>query len=419
LLPLVVLTVLLLVAAVGYALVIAGSVLPPSSESGDIAFVHATYGWSSGPTVGVTVADRRIYAVEADGGRPTLLAEVPGIEVQLFEGRLARRHGESGPAIQVSPDGQRIAFRVFNESAGLYVMNRDGTDLARLVELPGDAGTDGFALNSNYEEMAAGLAWSPDGARIAFSYPFYSMSAPVYVIDIDTGELRKITEPDPTRGASGMVAWSSDGSQLAFARWNDDGFLTEHGQLGPSSSLIVMNADGSGERELAVTEGGRALVGRIAWSPNGAVIAWVRSGVASSTEELVVSNADGSGTRRLAGGWGIHCCPFDMPSEPVAWSPDGTRIAFPRGDEIWVAWVDGSGLRKVTDGVSPSWSPDGTRLVFSRPALPIPGAPTPGLEQDPIAEQHRIYVINADGTGTRWLADGEYPVWTPNSGGGD
>jgi Tol biopolymer transport system component len=50
-----------------------------------------------------------------------------------------------------------------------------------------------------------------------------------------------------------------------------------------------------------------------------------------------------------------------------AWSPDGRRLAFARGGEIWVMNADGSGARSLgVGGQEPAWSPDGRKLVFTR-----------------------------------------------------
>jgi TolB protein len=44
---------------------------------------------------------------------------------------------------------------------------------------------------------------------------------------------------------------------------------------------------------------------------------------------------------------------------------DTAKIAFERGDAVWVAKLDGSEPRKVADGQSPELSPDGRKLAFN------------------------------------------------------
>jgi Tol biopolymer transport system component len=42
----------------------------------------------------------------------------------------------------------------------------------------------------------------------------------------------------------------------------------------------------------------------------------------------------------------------------LAWSPDGSRLAFDTDDGIWVVGFDGSGLRMVIrHGANPNWCP--------------------------------------------------------------
>jgi Tol biopolymer transport system component len=393
-LPVAVLTLLMLSAVVGYALVVGGAVIVPQSESGDIVFVRATYGWSA---EGIAVGDRWMYSMDADGGRLTLLAEVPGVELRQVEGRLVGRFGTSGPAVQLSPDGRRIAFRLFNDSAGLYVMNRDGTELSRLVHLPQDVLTD-YIAGGGPEPMAAGLAWSPDGTQIAFTYPLYSAYSDVLIVDSVTGQMRRVTD-DGSGGADGIVAWSPNGLALAFARRS--GFDDE-------STAIIVNEDGTGEGRLDRPDDAAAFIGKMAWSPSGERIAFVRMSPGIGVE-VVVDKSDGSVEHRVAR---FGCCPVRDTRTPLAWSPDGSRIAWVFNGIIWITQADGSGDSRLTRGESPDWSPDGSQLVFSRPASPIRGAP------DQVAG-HSIFVINADGTGLRWLADGEYPVWEPAPGSGD
>ena len=49
------------------------------------------------------------------------------------------------------------------------------------------------------------------------------------------------------------------------------------------------------------------------------------------------------------------------------WSPDGSRIAFNRYNDLWTMNANGSHVRRVTTNhhaIQPAWSPDGTRLAF-------------------------------------------------------
>ena len=64
---------------------------------------------------------------------------------------------------------------------------------------------------------------------------------------------------------------------------------------------------------------------------------------------------------------------------PPAWSPDGTRIAFGRGDqsdaqrpEVQIINSDGTNEHTLTKGIDPAWSPDGKEIAFFRLADSVP-----------------------------------------------
>ena len=77
-------------------------------------------------------------------------------------------------------------------------------------------------------------------------------------------------------------------------------------------------------------------------------------------QEIYSANADGSDPRRLTTNLVADTDP--------AYSPDGTKIAFTRGGDIWVMNADGTGQAAVT-GIEgpdsePAWSPDGSQIVY-------------------------------------------------------
>ena len=76
------------------------------------------------------------------------------------------------------------------------------------------------------------------------------------------------------------------------------------------------------------------------------------------SREICVMDADGDNEVRLTDDPG-----FD--AEP-SWSPDGNRIAFNRGHDIYIMDSDGRNLTILTGGREPAWSPDGTKIAFTR-----------------------------------------------------
>ena len=112
---------------------------------------------------------------------------------------------------------------------------------------------------------------------------------------------------------------------------------------------------GSSATATGSAAGGSQGMFRIAWTHNNG-----RSG------DVFVMNADGSGQRNLS----RHPADDSGP----AWAPDGRKIAFlSRRDgrlEIYVVNADGTGLRRLTNSprgeYGPTWSPDGRKIAFLR-----------------------------------------------------
>jgi len=133
-----------------------------------------------------------------------------------------------------------------------------------------------------------------------------------------------------------------------------------------------------------------------AWSPDGQKIAFVDG------EDVFVMNADGSNRRNLTTN-GI------VAPGGVSWSPDGRRIAVAGIDGgLYPIGADGSGGRLLLNdpgwATAPAWSPDGTRLVVSA---------NPGLRDSGA----RLYVLRLSGGPARRLTHSRLiesdPKWSP------
>lgn len=293
------------------------------------------------------------------------------------------------PALDGRGDGVLAYYSERDGNAEIYLMNADGSAERRLT----------FNEADDYSP-----AWSPDGERIAFESDrndpnpvrcFPNCTYDLYVMNADgTGE-RQLT--DTPYISETNADWSPDGTQIMYdADVGGDG----------NGEIYVLNVE---DALVSAAEPKRLTDGKsddrfADWSPDGTQIAF--SSKRDGNWEIYVMNADGTDPRRMTDNAVNDFFPD--------WSPDGTQIAYfvmpanlaARGQDLYIMNADGSDARQLTDtqpivDEDPAWSPDGKRLAF----------------QSDRDGNFEIYLINVDGTNEQRLTTNHtqeyWPAWRP------
>jgi serine/threonine protein kinase/Tol biopolymer transport system component len=336
-----------------------------------------------------------------------------------------------------SPDDRWIAYRrTRGEKSELVVIPPLGGPERTIADLTGTADV---------------TAWTPDGKWIAFPRMDSPISSSIWAIEIDTGELRRLTTFTTKAGGAGYGAggwdrslgdsapsFSPDGRSVAFWRQVSDSVFELRvqpltGDLRPAgeAKLVAGRVPGLPDGGAAWSSNGRELVysagfPQFLWRVSASGLQTPRrlSYPAAALEVHIARNLPRlvypwsvvntnlwrlnvhTGERKplissFSSVWGKNIHP--------QYSPDGHKIAFDSdrtGDrEVWTCGADGANCQQLTNfagaiGGNPRWSPDSHWIVLDSRASGNP----------------EIYVMPADGGALRRLTNSRcnnmVPSWS-------
>ena len=256
---------------------------------------------------------------------------------------------------------------------------------------------------------------SPDGKRIAYSVQNSDRAgrpySQVWMLDVASGHSTRLGDGN---GSSSDPRWSPDGQRIAYwgggTRTAGPGEQESRPRLEPvvqhellsggASSLMVAQADGSGAISVASATGTnhdlpRADRSGVAWSPDGTKIAFLSSTPGPETEQA-------SGDPRVITRYSY---------KPSA-SEGRTRFNDNRRLHIFIIDVASKHLRQLTDGTyyehSIDWSPDGKEILFVSNREPDPDR----------VFNYGLFAVNVADGSIRQLIPGEAvkyrPKWSPD-----
>jgi Tol biopolymer transport system component len=339
---------------------LAGDIYTARADGGDLRHITSGPAFDSNPIFspdGTRIAFHRwengtdsLVVMDAGGGNPVTLAASPANSQDCLLGHWT---------VAWSPDGQSLVFPTRENCMGSFDLNivaADGSSPATKLLADGTNSVNG--------------AWSPDGNRLAFIGSVGTGTSGLYVADVPTGgalaggfasrqiasnlEWNLSTFSDPPEELD-EPHWSPDGTQIAVTSVTKGHFLEQ------ADGILIVNADGSGQRTLTTRAGNPA------WSPNGEQLVFQRTVDPSEyangrpcTVRTWIVNQDGSNEHMLPD-LGDNC------GLPPRWSPDGTRIASvlitPQGNSqdplfhFAVVKVDGSSAPVILGDAYGSWQP--------------------------------------------------------------
>ncbi len=247
---------------------------------------------------------------------------------------------------------------------------------------------------------------SPDAEKVA-----YEWKGDIYVKAVGPGtkQLRITEDPAPEV----FPTWSPDGRQIAFVRVSAN----------DTAAIFTIPALGGQERKLVDVTGPAAAPGHFGevlhWAPDGEWIAFVERASADASPRIMRLSLATLEKRPLT-----SPPPHVLGDRWPQISPDGRLLAFVRSgalggnEDVWVQPVSGGEARRLTFGkyqnaASLSWTSDGTEIVFSiyprMARVPLAGGavqPVVGVGEGAIGASIRgNRMVYQQREGAKWLTD--------------
>ncbi len=267
--------------------------------------------------------------------------------------------GNAGLAVAISPDGRYVAQAFIEQGRqGLRVRQVDGSATVQVVP-PDDI-------------QIRGATFTPDGNRLCYiAYKTGGGVATLFEVPVLGGTPRRLLEDVDTE-----PGFSPDARHFAFVR----------GFPGNSAKLLVANADGTGERTLAVRQKPTEfLLTAAPWSPDGKVIAAAAYDKPLGKVALLAMNPD-TGAAQFIGSkrWD------DVTA--IRWLPAAAGLLITADDsgvnasgQVWLVDYPAGTVRRITNDLA----------AYSRLSL--------------TADARTLVAIRSESHGSLWVAPAGQP----------